>query len=293
MANQLPLDPYGNVIPASPGAKRVTQSDGTTVPMRTNLALSGITVTDNPTGDTTTLTASATAAGLGLTSVLQAELAHANLVCGFTNPSEALVVDMREAVGAGNAGFKSNSLVNSGALTRVFTTDDAGSKQVTSGATATSWAQLYSLADTCYVEPTFPDTINSRWHFECNMKVTTAPDANTSIGFGVADKDLTPGFVVGVRGAQSTTKYRLFIWGTSTGVNSSVSVDTNWHRFRAWCAGGTTVYFQVDSETPVSITLTSTGVVGPFLDVRNGGTAAAQTIRTRYAIYRYDGQVAA
>lgn len=55
----MPLDPYGVEIPANPGAKRVTQADGTTKPLRSNLALSGLTVTDDPTGNTTTIIASA------------------------------------------------------------------------------------------------------------------------------------------------------------------------------------------------------------------------------------------
>lgn len=218
-----------------------------------------------------------------------AALIHANSVCGFTNPSRSLLVDMREPPGATNVGFKSISQVNSGANIRVFSGADSGSRQFTTGATAVSWSQLYSLADGCYVEPTFADIINQRWHFECDIKLSTTPDANTSLLFGLSDTSLTPSIGVGVRGAQSTTKYRCFIWGTSTGVNSTVTIDANWHRLRMWCAGGTLVYFQVDNETPVSFSPGTAGVVGPFFDIRNGATAAAQTVRTRYAIYRWDG----
>lgn len=58
MANP-PFDPYGHPVPINPGAKRVTDESGATYPIRSNLALTGLTVTDNPMADTTELEAAA------------------------------------------------------------------------------------------------------------------------------------------------------------------------------------------------------------------------------------------
>jgi len=55
MANP-PFDPYGNPIPAQPGAKRISKSDGTSIPIRSVLKLSSdFSTSDDQTGDATAL----------------------------------------------------------------------------------------------------------------------------------------------------------------------------------------------------------------------------------------------
>jgi hypothetical protein len=232
------------------------------------------------------------------------ELVHANTVCAFTKPSVCKAFSNHAKVGTLGSEWTAlvggtGALGNSGKGVAISSWPGGGGANIlTTGATASSYVQLISIVDgLSLMGGAMIDNLVSatgKWHMETVFKISTTPGANTQIGVGWVDSSGADQLLVGVRGAQSTTKFRVFKGGTSTGTNSAVSIDTSPHRFRMWGNGDGKVYFSVDYETPVElsgVTWADT-VAAPFVAMANGATAAAQTIYLGTTRYRVNGAVA-
>ncbi len=239
-----------------------------------------------------------------VTDEASAELAHANSVCSFTYPSVSKVFRNNTKIGTlgndwtlltGGSGALGNS--GKGVATSGWA-GGGGANILTTGATASSYVQLISCVNgLAILGGAMIDNLVSataKWHFETVFKISTTPNSNTEIGVGWVDSGGGDQLLVGVRGAQSTTKFRVFKGGTSTGANSTVSIDTNPHRFRMWGNGDGKVYFSVDYESAIQLSGATWAdtVAAPYVTVQNGSTAAAQTVYLSTARYRVDGVVA-
>lgn len=166
------------------------------------------------------------------------------------------------------SGNWSTSVGGSGAATY-----DTTSRRVklTTGATGSSSANLFNGVMLYLAE----GTSASRFYWAFRAAVTTAVDANT-----VAAMVNGGSCGIGVLGSVSTAKY-VCDFNNGDALLSSVDIDTAEHLFEVW-RDGTTTYFSVDGETPV----TGTGIFQTVADrfqwqVQNQGTAAARTIEVK------------
>lgn len=235
---------------------------------------------------------------LDLTDEASAELAHAKSVCAFANPTKLWFADALAKLGT--FGSKWTTLLGgTGNVSIVQTGERGGVNEITTGATASSYVQLISCINglASYGGAMMNDltAADSKWHVQFDFKLTAAVDNVTELGFGWISPGGAPGPVVGVRGAQSTGFYRLYVSGSSTGVNSTVAIDTNvWHRARMWGNGDGKIYASIDGETPIQLTGYSYGTeAAPYGNFLNNGTAAARKWRTAGIYYRVDGNLAA
>ncbi len=244
-------------------------------------------------------TAAAERQAIGLSDLSDGELAglaHANTVCGFTYPSELWTGDFVAKIGT--LGSKWTALLGgSGAVSIAQTGTRGGGNTLTTGATAASYVQLISCINglAAYGSALMDDLIaaTSKWHVESVFKFTSTPDAVTEGGIGWIAPDGTPEPVFGVRGHQSTTKFRCYVPGTATGVDSTVSIDTNPHRGRMWANGNGTIYFSIDGETAIPLTgYVTSKPAAAYVTLSNNATAAAQTMILSQTRYRTHGLIA-
>ncbi len=283
-----PLDPYGNPTTAVPGYRQVVDSYGNVAQQRNTLRLGrGLTATDDGL-DTTVVTPDCDEG--------TSELAHAAYVCGFTSPSQLLKMETGPLVDTLGSKWHASG-GGSTTCTRVNTGSDAkgGAWTLATGTSASQTAQLGMATATNYTIAFVNDLAADKFHLRFYMKVSTTPDATTNMGMGFAKVDASAFLIAGVLGGVSTTKFCLNnspqTASATKSVLSTVSVDTNWHKFDIWATGTAgTVYFSVDGETPVSVTgLTWGAPAGPWAHACNGVTSANQAFLLRNSYYRVNG----
>lgn len=99
---------------------------------------------------------------------------------------------------------------------------------------------------------------DNRWVFAFRMRVDTAGASSWGCASYLVSADLTRNnWQIGYNRAINATKFTAIIDPGVTPVvlTSSVDVDNTLHSHRVWCDGVGTLYYQVDSETPVSTVL--------------------------------------
>lgn len=282
MANQTPLDPYGNVIPATPGAKRVTQANGTTYPIRTNLALSGATVTDDPTGDTTTLTV--TASGGGTTDYRTGMINDAATKLGvsaallnyfFVDWHQMTSVEPAMASASKIDGYRFD-LSGSAAAGPAKDAGPGGILRQQTGASSGSTITTYG--------PTFlPRTDTGKGYLRLRLKFETAIDANTYVAWEMANDANSYSMPIGQVGSLSTTNI-IFRYASATKVDLNVT-DTNWHEYVLWYVGDGKLHISVDGvEVGTGITGAThiTTAAHDICELLNQGTAANRSFLCDY-----------
>lgn len=92
---------------------------------------------------------------------------------------------------------------------------------------------------------------------------------------------------IGVFWGTSTTKYAAG-GNNHTNVTSTINIDANPHTFRVWYTGAaaSAVFYQVDSETPISSTITSTPLSALRMFAMVHGTTANRTLCESMTIVR-------
>ena len=229
-----------------------------------------------------------------LTDEASGELANAVANCGFTYPSKLWTADALAKIGT--LGSKWTPLIGgTGAVSIVQTGERGGVNEITTGGTGSSSVQLISCINglASYGAALMNDLTasDSKWHVQFDFKLTAAVDNVTELGMGWISPGGSPGPLLGVRGHQSTSFFRLFIMGSSTGVDSTRPVDINvWHRARMWAGGDGKIYASIDNETPMELSGYTYGTEAtPFASFSNNATGAARKWRTGSAHYRVDG----
>jgi len=221
-------------------------------------------------------------------------IAEANSVCGFSVSPRVLVMDMNNKPGTLSSPWLTAGATGTGAISRVATGADVGARELTTGATAGGAMQLYAIEGADYCTPLISELIGTKWFVAFDFKVTTTVDANTQLAVGWNSLGLASGKpVLGVYGPSSTTKFRLHLMQSSTGANSTIDIDGNWHRCRMWSDGTAgTVYARVDGESAFSLTgLSAMGIVGPFFHTYHPTSSGAQSVRNRMCVYIVEGQI--
>lgn len=168
----------------------------------------------------------------------------------------------------GDNGGWASSVGGSGAVTYDVTNRRV---KLTSGAFSTASANFFHNAMLYLAE----GTSSSRFYWAFRAAVTTAIDAEA-----IAAMVNGGSCSIGVNGALSTTKY-VCDFNNGSALTSSVDIDTAEHLFEIW-RDGTTTYFAVDGETPVS----GTGIYQTAADrfqwqVQNQATAAVRTLEVK------------
>lgn len=185
----------------------------------------------------------------------------------------------------------------SGATTIVQSGEEGGCSQITTGATASSGVEGISVVNGLgsYGASYISDLTAAagKWHVTWDWKLTTVPDAQAEFVTGWATPAGVPIIGVGVRGAQSTGFYRLFVAGTATGQTGTVARDTKRHRAEFWHDGSVaagTINWTIDDVAQTAVTGYSAGAPGaPYFRIINGSTAAAQTAIICQYGYQGDG----
>ncbi|MEP6651811.1 MAG: hypothetical protein ABJA82_00540 [Myxococcales bacterium] len=243
----------------------------------------------------TAASAAAQRAALGISDVTEEasnELVHANTVCAFTLPSVLVTFPALAKPGAAGSAWAQTAGSGTAAITRVASGIRGGALQLTTGASGGEIDLAAGpVADAAFGGSFVDDLVaaTSKWHVEYVAKITSTPGATTEWGLGWISPPGLIGPMMGVRGAQSTAKFRMFQGNTATGVNSTINIDTNWHRFRMWANGDTLIYFSVDNETPVTLSTTWGAAASPFAWLVQA--SSSQTVLLAGARYRVDGVV--
>lgn len=266
MANP-PFDPYGNPVPSNPGAKRVTNSSGTTYPIRTNLALANILVTDSPETDTTTITGSAAASNVN--DLRNYAVSRAITLLGLTNPTVVIDEPFAKAPGtspsffpaAGGGGTSAQRTDRSGGWTTIASTASAGTDR------------SINAGGACIVS----NVGQTKWYQLWLFSIDTTVESGTFMEIGWIDTGVSANQPkIGAIGSGSTTKFRAF--DNTSGVNSSVNLDTGIHIGEHWCDGAGNIYMSIDGETAVTYATAKTAACQPIAQVSNGSTAAVRSV---------------
>lgn len=225
-----------------------------------------------------------------LTSMDNAALARANLLCKFTNPAFGRRLAMNSQLGTLGNPWRQN-LGASGAQSTPATGGGEGIKLSTGAASTTITGQL-SSDGAAFGQPWTPDLVlaSSKWYVQWDFQFLTVPTANTHLYLGwVATNGSAFGPGIGVFGSGSTTKYAFAKHNAATITPSTVSIDTNTHRARMWHDGAVTpgtVFFQFDAEAPISIAGVTMGTpAAPYWEFVCSDVGAPQqcVLKTSYA----------
>jgi hypothetical protein len=128
----------------------------------------------------------------------------------------------------------------------------------------------------------FPNGAGSKFIFEMRTRLTTAIGSVDELGAGDSTE-----WLVGVRGASSTGFWVARFSNGPTLLTSTVAIDNGtFRRLRVW-RDGTTTFFQVDSETPVSSAAAwATNEERLHLRAYNGGATNAREMEIDYIFLR-------
>lgn len=205
--------------------------------------------------------------------VKEAELAaFADTLISFASPANIFDHDIQSRWVSVVA---SSGTVTQGAISKVLLSTGA-----TGGGAA---VRTYGSSLGSAFPSVFPGGTSGKWYLEFRARLTTAVSALAIIGVGdetVLDIGARASIATGFFGARSNN-------GPTT-LQSTIAVDTAMHRFRAY-RNGTTGFFQVDNETPLSSANffpTADCRLQTFVD--NGGTAANNAMEFDYVFVRHD-----
>jgi hypothetical protein len=176
------------------------------------------------------------------------------------------------AVGGGGSASSNHQPAGSG----------GGVLQMTTGATAGSTSQWTSVAGIV------SNISTARWYFAARFKVVTTPDAVSTEILGLLNFAANKTIGLGVVGALDSAHFIIQYDGNLTGSKLSlgVSVDTALHVFEMWGTGSAVVNASIDGGTPVQVTQAAApaDALQALLVVKNGTTAAAQTMQTDWVL---------
>lgn len=169
------------------------------------------------------------------------------------------LVNVLEAGGSGAASVETGSLV------------------ISTGATAGSYARIYSVNSYPFA------TTTKKWWACYRASVDTAVGVGTVFECGLANSSgharlHSIGVVGPTYTGGSTTLFSVGkggTWGTAgpTGsISSSVAIDTAIHDLEIWALGTTTAYAAADNETPVTQTISSASAY-TYIAIGNVGDA--------------------
>lgn len=130
----------------------------------------------------------------------------------------------------------------------------------------------------------FPNGATSKFGVEARLRLTTVVTAADEICMGDAAE-----WLMGVRGASSTGFWVARFSNGPTLMTSAIPIDNGvFHRFRLW-RDGTTTFFQVDNETPVSsLNAFATNEERFQFRAYNGGAANIREMEPDYAYLMAD-----
>lgn len=263
-----------------------------------------ISITDSTATGRSLLTCASAAAcrtALGLSNIDTFEnsaTAWCNSVVAFTYTPKVIYADAFSA--AGGIGSRWTNLISGTAARTIITAPSAqergGGQQYTTGATASSEAQWIPVSNGlgAFSMGVADDLVaaTSKWCVQWDFAYQTTPDAQAGFGLGWINPNGTSGPVLGVQGSGSTTLFRLYT-RAGAGTSSNVTIDNKRHRARMWHDGGVaagTINWSIDGVAQTPVTGYAWGQpAGPYGNVFNGSTAAAQTVRIYEAFYAVDG----
>lgn len=211
-------------------------------------------------------------------------ISRAQTLLGLTNPT--VVVDEPFEITPGG-GTTPNSWFSgsSGAGSTVMRTDRNGGWATIQTSTTASRdrnvhnAQIATGPTGCLVS----NVGTQKWYQLWLFSIDTTVDSACFLEMGWINTAFSVNQPkIGVLGSGSTTKFRAF--DNSTGVDSTISVDTGIHIGEHWSDGTTTIRMSIDGETAVSYTTAKTSAVMPIAQVANGATAANRALSLGHCI---------
>lgn len=171
------------------------------------------------------------------------------------------------------------SPVGTGALSTRVASTKGGMQQITTGATAASFMEIWTN------EVLVSDLSAEKWYVVFRQKVTTAVTAQTKAWSGLFNVAGNKSVAAGVFGASSVVN---FVWqydGNATGsfLDSGVAIDTAYHVFEAYSKGegNNKVYVRSDEGAEASVTAAAHPTDGVFIlsQITNGTDAVTRTMQ--------------
>ena len=224
-------------------------------------------------------------------------VARAKAVCNFAFPPSVWRADCVSK--PGSTGSRWGAAILSASSTNISDTagEYGGSFVMTTSGLSGGQCEWLGVPNglSVYGSSLMPDLVRAqdKWFMEWDFKLNSTPDAQTEFGEGWFAADASAfGPMIGLRGAQSTAFFRMFIGDSATGVNSTVAVNTTRNRARMWADGLTpgTIYGSVNGETPISMTgIAFAKGAAPYGRIKNGTTLAAQNVNLYHSIYVCEG----
>jgi hypothetical protein len=175
----------------------------------------------------------------------------------------------------------SASVSGSGAGDSKVAGTSGGVMFIESGATASSFVEVYGNASAIY------KIDNSLWYIAFRMRLTTTPDAQAKLVNGIWNISGTKTAVIGAVGNLDTSHFVLQHSGNLAGTDVDLaSLDTNWHTFELYGLADGKVYATIDGGAAVSGTYSSppTDACYSYMRVSNGTTAANQHMELDWQI---------
>lgn len=203
------------------------------------------------------------------------ELYYLDRAANFTEQTPASLAWQFDDFPAGLSGWTSEL---SGTGSSVLSaTENQGVLSVTTGATAGS------LADYCRgaIAGNFPHWVTAGstgvWYIACRLKLSTAVDAQATLGAGLRNGAATIGMCLGINGSVSTANWSLI--GESGSIDSGVAHQTSTYvTLEAYRNPGGTTYVYVNESNVASGDCYPTSGSHAFKYFgRNGTTATTRT----------------
>jgi len=172
-----------------------------------------------------------------------------------------------------------------GAFSRLLAGTKGGLIQLTSGGTANGIGEVYTENNIV------SSALTDRFYYATKFSVTTTIDAETRCFNGLyATAGTANAVTLGAVGPISATKYVILYDGnyssSTTGLTSTVSVDTASHIGEAYCQGDNVLRGRFDDEAELSATQssTATGAYAVIASARNQATGAVRTLRIDWVL---------
>lgn len=202
-------------------------------------------------------------------------VSRAITLLGLTNPDVAI----DESFEAKPTQVPNYFTANGGVAVTQRTDRNGGWTTMATGAGASSTSEIHHGN----LPPVVANAGTQKWYQLWVASVDTAIDSASDISMGWFNTAFTayqP--CVGVLGSGSTAKFRAF--DHTTGVNSTVNIDTGIHIFEHVGLGTGNVGISVDGETLVTYATAKTAILTPYADANNGATAAVRSLSVGHLI---------